>query len=284
MLEQEIQREGQQAACRFVPGDQERDDLEPDVLVVERLPRVRVLAVQHVRKQIVFARGTVRFALGNDFIDQRKHEFDIVTELPLRQEHQLILNAEPLQLVHRFSQRPHHARNERMRLLPIKAVEAVIESAQADRIERQTRHILGNVHAFVGIQPRPFLDELHRQIDHFVMIAAHGRLTEARQQDIVRLPPVGLLRLAGKQAVSGERPHLLQRRPHSLIEPRLVTGVGDQLVAGDDQIRPSRQFHAVDRPELIGQLDQRLHRALEVKQRQIAQRSERFRLRNRCHQ
>ncbi|MNJ66758.1 hypothetical protein D3C77_628600 [compost metagenome] len=56
-------------------------------------------------------------------------------ELTLRNEHQFILNAEPLSLIHRFVQSTGHADDEWMGLIPVKTVEPEIKTAEPDRIQ-----------------------------------------------------------------------------------------------------------------------------------------------------
>ncbi|MNZ83271.1 hypothetical protein D3C78_1019940 [compost metagenome] len=132
--------------------NEERNDLEADILIVQRFTCSRVHAAEHMAEQILLTLISTGFALCNDLIDQCIHDSDVMLELPPGNDHQLVLNTKTLQLAHRLAQRSDHACNKRMRLLAIEAVEAIIKAAQADRIQGEPGHILRNIHLLIGIE------------------------------------------------------------------------------------------------------------------------------------
>ena len=90
-----------------------------------------------------------------------------------------------MKLVHALIQRPHHAVDKWMVVFAVEAVKPVIKPAEADRIQRQARHVGRNVHGFIRIEPSPFLDQLHGNIHHFRVIALHRTLAEAGEQNVM---------------------------------------------------------------------------------------------------
>ena len=231
-----------------------------------------------MRKQIIFSLVSRLFAFCDQFVNQVEHIIDVFLELLLRAHHQFVLDAKSLRLAHRFIQSPHHLLDERMGILTVKAIEAVIEPAQADRIERQSRHVIRHIDFLVRVEPCPFLHQLRRKVNHFLVIAFHRLLAEARQQDIMGFLPVRLFGSAREQAVSAERTDFLESRPYLFIKARLVTDFRCQFRTRNERAGTSRKMELIDRPKFTRLLHERLHRFFFIDQWQIAKRAIGFRL------
>ncbi|MGY4471412.1 hypothetical protein ACVWWK_007121 [Bradyrhizobium sp. LB9.1b] len=137
--------------------------------------------------------------------------------------------------------------DERMVVAPVERIEAVLEAAQADRVQCQRRHVVDDVDLVVGVEPLPFADELLGDIDHARVIGLHGAVAERLDQDVVRLAPVGLPGVGCEKAVTTDRAHASQRAAYRLVEPLLVRQLVNQIVAGDDDDRRAHHVEPEDR-------------------------------------
>ena len=194
--------------------------------------------------------------------------------------HEQPLEGQPARQHHGF-QRPHQRLDIGMVVAPIEGIEAIIEAAQADRVERQRRHVVDDVDLVVGVEPLPFLDELVGDIDHHRMVGLHGAIAEGGQQDVMRLAPVRLLRVGREQSIARERADAPQRPPHGLVEPRGVAEFVDEIGPRDDHHRRAHHVEPEDRPQLLGEPRQMLRRRLAVDGEHVADERRARRMRNR---
>mgnify|MGYP000499958777 CR=1 FL=1 len=81
------------------------------------------------------------------------------------------------------------------------------------------------------------------------MIGLHGAVAERLQQDVVRLAPVRLIGVGGKQPVAADGADTAQRTAHRLVETFFVRELVDQIVAADDDERRAHHVEPVDRPQ-----------------------------------
>ena len=148
------------------------------------------------------------FGIGSPLLDQtiddRVHVGDILLLPPVGAEQECLLQRQPVDLQERLGQRANHRLHERVRLIAIKRVEPVVKPAEADGVERQPGHIVGDVDYLVGIRPRPFGNELVGDVDHLRQIAPHRRAGEIGQKNRVRLRPIRLERPGSEQTIAGE--------------------------------------------------------------------------------
>ncbi len=271
MLEQRVERAGQQAAGGLVARDQEGIDLVADVDVVELLAGCAVDTGHHGAEHVLLALGGFRVAaaLGDDLVDHLVHEGDV-----LRQILAALLQPQAFQRDaashHDGLERAHQRFHERMVVAAIERIEAVVEAAEADSVERQRRHVVNDVDLFVAVEPLPFLDQLFGDIDHARMVGRHRAVAERLQQDVVGLAPVRLIGIGGEQPVAADRAHPAQRPAHRLVETLLVGEFIDQIVAGDDDERRAHHVEPEDRPELLGQPHQVLNGRRCIQRQHIA--------------
>ena len=203
MLEQRIKRVGQQPAGGLVARDQEGVDLVADVDVVELLAGRAVDAGHHRRQHVllVVGRGGVLAALGDDLVDHLVHEGDVGGHVAPALLHPQVLHRQTADH-HDGLERAHQRLHEGMVVAAVERVEAVVEAAEPDGVERQRGHVVDDVDLVVGVEPPPFLDQLLGDIDHARVIGLHGAVAERRQQDVVRLAPVRLGGVGGEQPVA----------------------------------------------------------------------------------
>ncbi len=232
VLEQRIERVGQQAACGLVARDQKGVDLVADVDVVELLAGRAVDAGHHRGEHVLLVVDALRTlaALGDDLVDHLVHEGDVFRERPAALLHPELLERQAARH-HDGFERAHQRFDEGMVVAPVERVEAVVEAAEADRVQRQRRHVVDDVDLVVGVEPLPFVDELLGDIDHARVIGLHGAVAEGLEQDVVRLAPVRLPGVGGEQAVAADRAHAPQRTAHGLVEALLVRELVDEIVA-----------------------------------------------------
>src|SRR6185436_18134106 len=167
------------------------------------------------------------------------------------------------------------------RRLPVERVEAVAEAAEADGVERQRRHVVGDVDLVVGVEAVPLEHELLGDVEHHGVIALHRPLAEARQEDVVGPGPVGLLGVGGEEPVAREVAQPPERPAHALVEARLVTELFHELESRDDHHRLAEHVEPVDGTELLGQLHHVLHGRGGGEREEIAQDEVPRRMRNR---
>ena len=270
IVEQEVDRKRHQARRRLVTGDQEGVDLIADILIREAVAGLLVDAGQHEVEQVVLALvAAAAPPLADDLVDQPVHEVDVFPEL-----------LEPAAQHHFFERQAalHHAGfkgagqriDERVIVTAVERVEAVVETADADRVERQRGHVMHHVDLVVDVQPLPFEAELPGDIEHHREIVGHRPMAEGRQQDAMRLGPVGLLRLAGEQRIARHCPHPAQRAAHRLVEPLLVADFLDQIGTRHDDQRCTHHVEAEDRPVFTRELHEALQRPVAVDREHVA--------------
>ena len=172
--------------------------------------------------------------------------------------------------------------DERVIVAAVERIEAVIEPAQADGVERQRGHVVDDVDLLVGVQPLPFLHQLLGDIDHARVIGLHGAVAERLQQDVVRLAPVRLVGIGGEQAVAADRAHAPQWPAHRLVEALLVAELIDKVVAGDKDDRCAHHVEPEDRSELPGEPGEVLHWRRRIQRQHIADHRLGRRLRDRA--
>ena len=208
-------------------------------------------------------------ALGDDLVDHPVHEGDVGGQVAPPLLHPQILQRQAAGH-HDGFERAHQRLHEGMVVAPVERIEAVVEAAEPDRVERQRRHVVDDVDLVVGVEPLPFLHELLGDIDHARVIGLHGAVAERLQQDVVRLAPVRLGGVGGEQAVAADRAHAAQRAAHRLVEALLVGELVDEIVAGDDHDRRAHHVEPEDRPELLGEPRQVLHRRGGIERQHVA--------------
>ena len=104
------------------------------------------------------------------------------------------------------SRTPHHRRDERVRGLAVEGVEAVVEAAERDRVQRQAGHVVRHVDLVVRVEPVPLLPSAARRGRASSGSSAHRRQAEGRQQDVVGPATVRVVGLGGEQARCRRRP------------------------------------------------------------------------------
>ena len=271
MLEQRIESAGQQSAGGLMTRDQERVDLVADVDVVELLAGRAIDTRHHRAEHVLLALGgfSIAAALGDDLVDHPVHEDDVLGERLAALLHPQAFQRNAARH-HDGLERTHQRVDERMIVAPVERIEAIIEAAQPDRIQRQRRHVLHDVDFLVGVEAFPFLDELFGDIDHARVVGLHRAVAERLQQDVVRLAPVRLGGVGREQSVAADRADPAQRAAHRLVETLFVGEFVDQIVAGDDDDRRAHHVEPEDRPEFLGQLDQMLHRRVGIQRQHVA--------------
>ena len=129
-------------------------------------------------------------ALGDDVVGDAVHEADILLELPAALPLPHVFQRQAARL-HDGFERAHQRFDEGMVVAAVERVEAVVEAAQADRVERQRGHVVNHVDLLVGVQPLPLVDELLGDVEHARVIGLHHAVAEGLQQDVVRLLQLG---------------------------------------------------------------------------------------------
>ena len=152
----------------------------------------------------------------------------------------------------------------------VERIEAVVEAAQPDGVERQRRHVVDDVDFLVGVEPLPFLHELLGDIDHARMVGRHRAVAERLQQDVVRLAPVRLIGVGGKQAIAADGANAAQRTAHRLVETLFVGEFVDQIVAANNDERRAHHVEPEDRPQFLGEPNQMLHRCVGIQRQHVA--------------
>ena len=262
--------------------DQERVDLVADVDVVKLLAGRAVDAGHHRGEHVLLVVDPfgALAALGDDLVDHLVHEGDVFGERLPALLHPELLERQAARH-HDGFERAHQRLDEGMVVAPVEGIEAVVEAAQADRVQRQRGHVMDDVDLVVGVEPFPFVDELLGDIDHARVIGLHGAVAERLEQDVVRLAPVRLPGVGREKAVAADRAHAAQRTAHRLVEALLVGELVDEIVAGDDDDRRTHHVEPEDRPELLGKPGQVLHRRGQIQRQHVADHRLGRRLRNR---
>ncbi len=281
VLEQEVEREREETARRLVPCDEERHHLVADVLVGEPFTARGIARLEHSLQEVVL-RARVRVAppLGDELVGYLVHQADVGGITPVAERHQLLREVGPARAGQCFSEPVHHRPDERVHLVLVKAVESVIECAERDRVEREARHVVGDVDDGVLPEPLPAEEHLARDIDHLLEHPAQAERTERGHQDVVGLCPVRLVRLRGEEAVAGEVANLLQRRVNPLVESLLVAELVHQLLRADDEDRAPRKGEAKDWAVGARETHEPLHRLLRVHVAEVSEERIGLRLRD----
>ncbi len=251
--------------------DQEGVDLVADVDVVELRAGDAIDAGHHRAQHVILVRVGLGgpAALGDDLVDHRVHEGDVAGQIAPALLHPPFLERQAADH-HDGLERTHQGFDERMVVAPVERIEAIVEAAQPDGVERQRGHVADHVDLVVGVQPFPFLDELLGDVDHARVIGLHGAIAERLQQDIVRLAPVRLRSVGGEQAVARDGAHAAQRPAHRLVEALLVGELIDQVVTGHDHERITHHVEPEDRPQFLGEPHHVLHRRAGIQRQHVA--------------
>ena len=280
VFQQVIHREGQQPRCGLVAGNQEGVDLVADVFIRQPLARFRIAPRQHEIEEVARPVTALLAPLANDLVDQIVHvirvDFQLPDLLPLQQ-----LFARQAAHLLRRAQRAVERFDERMKVLAVERVEPVAEAAHPDRVQRQAHHVVGHVDHVACIHPLPFQHQLAGDVDHHRQVAAHRLLAEGGQQDIVRLRPVRILGIAGKQPVARNQAQAFERAAHGLVEALLVAHLRHQIRTGDEDEFVAHDLQLEDRAVFVRQLHQRLDHARGIDRQRIADQRLARRRRNR---
>jgi hypothetical protein len=156
-----------------------------------------------------------------------------------------------------------------------------MEPAEPDGVERERRHVVGDVDLVVCVQALPLVRELLRDVHHHRVVALHRLLAEVGQQDIVGPRPVRLLGVRGEEPVAREGAQPAQRALDALVEARLVAQLLHQGEPGDHDHRLAHHVEPVDRPVLAGEAHHVLDRSRRSERQQITQQERPGRLRDR---
>ncbi len=272
ILEQEVGGEGQEAARRLVPRDQEGDHLVADVEVLEPLAALAVHAGEHAAQQIRL-RGVIPALLPtllDDPVHHLVHVPDVGLELALPVLLDQALERQAPRL-HRGPEGPDHRPHERMVGIAVERVEAVAEPAQPDGVEGERRHVVGDVDLVVDVEPLPLEHQLLGDVDHHRVIALHRARPEVGQEDVVGPRPVRLLGVGGEEAVAREGAEPAQGALDALVEARLVAELVDQGEARDHHDRLAHHVEPVDGPVLARERHHVLDRGADPEREQVAQ-------------
>ena len=287
IVEQEVDRKGQHPARGLVARDQEGVHLVADVDVVQPLAAVAVDAAQHVAQQVGLGRiapfsesSRHLAALADDAVGDAVHEADILLELLAALALGDVLQRQAAHLHHGL-ERADQQFDVGMVVAAVERVEAVVEAAQADRVEGERGHVAHHVDLLVGVQPLPLGHELVGDVEHALVVGLHHAVREGRQQDVVRLLPVGLLGLGGEQRVAAQHAHAAQRAAHGLVEPLLVAQLRDKIGARHHDQRRAHHVEPEDRALLARDPHQVLDRRVAVDGEHVAQHRRARRMGNR---
>ena len=197
-------------------GDQEGVHLVADIDVVQALAALLVDAGQHEAQQVGLGLPSLLESLCRDFpaflddaVGDAVHEADILLELLAALALGDVLQRQAAHLHHRL-EGAHQRLDIGMVVAAIEGIEPVVEAAQADRVEGERGHVAHHVDLLVGVQTLPLGDELVGDVEHALVVGLHHAMREGRQQDVVRLLPVGLLRLGGEKGVAAQHAHAAQ--------------------------------------------------------------------------
>ena len=128
----------------------------------------------------------------------------------------------------------------------VERVEPVVEAAQADRVEGERGHVAHHVDLLVGVQPLPLGDQLVGNIQHPLVVGLHHAMSECRQEDVVRLLPVGLLRIGGEKRIAAQHAYPAQRAAHRLVEAFLVAELLHEVGSGHHDQRRTHHVEPED--------------------------------------
>ena len=168
------------------------------------------------------------------------------------------------------SKRAHQRLDEGMVVLAIKRIEAVVEAAQADGVERQRGHVVDDVDLVVGIGAFPLFHQLLGDIEHTGVVGLHGAVAERLQQDVVRLAPVRLGGVGGEQRVARDQAHPAQRAAHRLVEAFFVAEFVDQVGARNHHERRAHHVEPENRPVFLGHPGEMLRRRRRIHRQHVA--------------
>ena len=160
--------------------------------------------------------------------------------------------------------------DERVEILAVEGIEPISETAHADRVERQTDHVLWYIDHVVRIHPLPLHDQLAGDVGHHGQIAAHCLLAEGRQQDVMCLGPIRIVGISSKEPVTANQAKSFQRAAHRFVEALLITHFGNQISSRHDNERRAHHIELEDRTILIGQFHQRLDLPIGINRQSIA--------------
>ena len=101
-------------------------------------------------------------------------------------------------------------------------------------------------------------------------VGLHGAAAEGREQDVVRLGPVGFARLGGEQAVAADGAHARERAAHSLVEAPLVAKLLHEFRARHEDQRRTHDVELENGAELLGEIEQALDRRMRIERQGVA--------------
>jgi len=285
ILEQQIGREGQQPARGLVAGDQEGDHLIADVLVAQLLAGDGIDAVEHqIEKVVLLVALRIATPLGDEFARDLVHQLLVGLELTRLGQHEAAEKLRPARAVRGLLQRSHHGGNEGMHVVLVEAVEPVVERTEGDRIEREPRHVVGDLDDGARPEPLPAHEHLVGDVEHPVEHAADGDRPERRDQDAMGLRPVGLVAIGREQPVAGNRADFLQGPLDALAEARLVAQFVHKLLRARDMDIVVHDRELEERPVGAGEPHEALNRAAALQLCEIADDGFQGRLGNRLIQ
>ena len=184
------------------------------------------------------------------------------------------------QLRLRCAQGAHHRRDERVFGVSVERVEPVAEAAEGDRVERQTRHVGGDIDVVVRVDPAPLVHELLGEVEHHRQVVAHGPHAERREQDAVRSVPERVVGVGGEQAVAGAGlPHVREPARDRLVESGVVADLLDEAASGHKNPCPPGDHELEDRTVLAGHRHESLDGILPVDAQDVAEDGEALRTR-----
>ena len=192
MFEELVEGKGQETRCRLVAGDEEGDEIVGDARVAEFLAGLGVHSVQHGGEK-VFPVDGVRFSRLENAIGHVAENADVLPVLSLGAAEQKRGEGRPTAPVSRLYQVVSHGADERVQLVVVERVEAVVHGAQGEDVEGEAREVVGDHDGRVGAFSGPLERHLAGDVVHLVEHASNRHGPKGGGEDAMRQTPVGLI-------------------------------------------------------------------------------------------
>jgi hypothetical protein len=230
-----VESKGEETRGSLVAGNQKSDEIVNDAGVAHVLAGLGVDAVHHGSEEIFPALGRKFLSLPQDFLGGPSKSVNVFKVLLSRLAVEHCGEAGAFYPVSGLDQKAPHGGQERVLIIVVERVEAIVHGAEGERVKGQASEGIWRGDWGRRTVTRPPEHKLARDLVHLRehVLDVHG--PKGRHQDAMRDTPVRFVIFCGEKAIVHAVADLVEDNRYVLLEALLVTELMDKGLGGLDR-------------------------------------------------